>query len=124
MKRADMARRGAEQLFQAENAIESALCEVTALTSTLGRMRLESNLSMVVGQEAMGALVETITMLSNARGAMVKAHGALDGVKTQIGCGAVAVGAGDKDTTNPGGTGTGITGNAAFRVVRNGRTAA
>ncbi len=123
MKRVDMARRGAEQLFQAENAIEAALCEVTALTSTLGRMRLESNLSMVVGQEAMGALVETITMLSNARGAMVKAHGALDGVKTQIGCGAVSVGASDKDATTPG-TGTGVTGNAAFRVVRNGRTAA
>ena len=124
MKRAEMARRGAEQLFQAENAIEAALCEVTSLTSTLGRMRLESNLSMVVGQEAMGALVETITMLSNARGAMVKAHGALDGVKTQIGCGAVAVGQGDKDGSGAGTGGTGVTGAAGFSVVRNGRTAA
>lgn len=99
MKRADMARKGAEQLINAENAVELALCEVTALTSTLGRMRLDSNLSMVIGQEAMGALVESITMLSNARGAMVKAHGALDGVRTQIGCGAMAVG----DLPKPGG---------------------
>ena len=113
MKRAEMARRGAAQLFQAENAIESALCEVTALTSTLGRMRLESNLSMVIGQDAMGALVETITMLSNARGAMVKAHGALDTVKTQMGCGAVATGDGKKDDTA-------MPAPSGFHVVRDG----
>lgn len=119
MKRADMARRGAEQLITAENAVEAALCEVTALTSTLGRMRLESNLSMVIGQEAMGALVETITMLSNARGAMVKAHGALDTVKTQIGCGAVSAGELDKGdgSTKPAPTGF-------FKVVTDDRSAA
>ncbi|WP_443747870.1 hypothetical protein [Asticcacaulis solisilvae] len=117
MKRAEMARRGAEQLIQAENAVEAALCEVTALASTLGRMRLESNLSMVIGQEAMGALVETITMLSNARGAMVKAHGALDTVKTQIGCGAVAGGTWDKTGSDPSTT-------TGFHVVGDSRSAA
>ena len=86
MKRVDMVRSGAKQLITAENAVESALCEVTALASTLGRMRLESDMSMVYGQEAMSALVESITLLSNARGAMIKAHGALDTVKTQMGC--------------------------------------
>ncbi len=86
MKRIDMVRSGAKQLITAENAVESALCEVTALASTLGRMRLESDMSMVYGQEAMSALVESITLLSNARGAMIKAHGALDTVKTQMGC--------------------------------------
>ena len=96
MKRIEMARHGAQQLIIAENAVESALCEVTALASSLGRMRLDSNLSMVIGQDAMGALVESITLLSNARGAMIKAHGHLDGVKTQIGCGAVCVGDVDK----------------------------
>ncbi len=86
MKRADMVRYGAEQLLSAENAIETALCEATALTSKLGRMRMESRLSMVVGQDAMGALVEAINALTHARGAMVRAHGHLDDVKTQIGC--------------------------------------
>jgi hypothetical protein len=121
MKRAEMARRGAEQLFQAENAVEVALCEVTALASTLGRMRLESNLSMVIGQDAMGALVETITMLSNARGAMVKAHGALDSVKTQIGCKTVASGNGDKGT---GGGTTGTLPAAVLHVVSEEQSAA
>ncbi|MBW8733365.1 MAG: hypothetical protein JF571_03470 [Asticcacaulis sp.] len=113
-----MARKGAEQLINAENAVELALCEVTALTSTLGRMRLDSNLSMVIGQEAMGALVESITMLSNARGAMVKAHGALDGVKTQIGCGAVSLGDTGKDDTKK------VPAPSGFHVVGDDRNAA
>jgi len=86
MKRAEMVRYGAEQLLTAENAIEMALCEATALTSSLGRMRMDAKLSMVVGQDAMGALVEAINALTNARGAMIRAHGHLDTVKTQIGC--------------------------------------
>ena len=86
MKRVDMVRKGAKQLITAENAVENALCEVAALASTLGRMRLESDMSMVYGQEAMSALVESISLLSNARGAMIKAHGALNDVKAQMGC--------------------------------------
>ena len=96
MKRADMARNGAAKLIKAENAVEAALSEVTGLVSTLGQMRLESNLSMVVGQDAMDHLVASITMLSGARGSMIKAHKHLDTVKSQIGCGAVAMGALDK----------------------------
>ncbi len=86
MKRVDMVRSGTKQLIAAENAVETALCEVATLTSTLGRMRLESDMSLMYGQDAMSALVESIAMLSNARGAMIKAHGALNDVKTQMGC--------------------------------------
>jgi hypothetical protein len=86
MKRVDMVRNGTKQLITAENAVENALCEVAALASTLGRMRLESDMSMVYGQDAMSALVESISLLSNARGAMIKAHGALNDVKSQMGC--------------------------------------
>ena len=102
MKRADMVRSGAKQLITAENAVENALSEVAALASTLGRMRLESDMSMMYGQDAMTALVESMSMLSNARGAMIKAHGALDEVKTQMGCRTVMEGTGDgsKPTTD------------------------
>jgi len=86
MKRVDMVRSGTKQLITAENAVESALCEVATLASTLGRMRLESDMSLMYGQDAMSALVESITLLSNARGAMIKAHGALNDVKVQMGC--------------------------------------
>ncbi len=86
MKRVDMVRSGAKQLISAENAVETALVEVATLASSLGRMRLESDMSLMYGQDAMSALVESITLLSNARGAMIKAHGALNDVKAQMGC--------------------------------------
>lgn len=92
MKRTDMVRSGATQLITAENAIEMALSETTGLASHLGRMRIDGRLSMVIGQEAMGAIVEAITALSNARGAMIKAHAHLDDVKTQLGCKTMAMG--------------------------------
>ena len=102
MKRTDMVRQGATQLITAENAVETALCEVTALTSSLTRLRLDSNLSMVIGQEAMSALVETITLLSNARGTMVRAHGHLDEVKTQLGCRHLMMGGTEKPPVDDG----------------------
>ena len=96
-----MVRQGALQLTVAENAVETALMEVTKLVSNLGQMRLDSNLSPVLGQEAIDTLVESITLLSTTRGKMVVAHEQLDEVKTRIGCGAVAVGALDKGNDNP-----------------------
>ena len=86
MKRVDMVRSGTKQLITAENAVENALCEVAALAANLGRMRLESDMSLMYGQDAMSALVESITLLSNARGAMIRAHGSLNDVKSQMGC--------------------------------------
>ena len=92
MKRADMVRYGAEQLFNAENAIDLAICQSAVLLSELSRMRMESKLSGVIGQGAMDSAAEAITALTSARNAMVRAHGELDLVKVQIGCGAVSVG--------------------------------
>jgi hypothetical protein len=100
-----MVRSGTKQLITAENAVENALCEVAALASTLGRMRLESDMSMMYGQDAINALVESITMLSNARGAMIRAHSHLDQVKTKMGCRTVMEGGDDnsKPTDPPSG---------------------
>ena len=106
MKRVDMVRNGTKQLIAAENAVETALCEVATLASTLGRMRLESDMSLMYGQDAMSALVESIAMLSNARGAMIKAHSHLDGVKTQMGCRTVMEGTGNG--SKPGDPTTGL----------------
>ena len=96
-----MVREGAQQLTIAENAVETALMEVTKLVSSLGEMRLNSNLSPVLGQEAIHTLVESITLLSTTRGKMVAAHAQLDQLKTRIGCGAVAMGALDKGDASP-----------------------
>lgn len=92
MKRADMVRYGTEQLFNAENAIELALCQSATLISELSRMRMESRLSAIVGQEALDSAADVIIKLTEARRAIVLTHGHLNDVKTQIGCAAVASG--------------------------------
>ncbi|WP_052025078.1 hypothetical protein [Asticcacaulis sp. AC466] len=94
MKRSDMVLYGAEQLILSENAIEQALADTAGLASSLSRMRVDSRLSAVIGQDALCEVAEAITALTRARGAMVRAHGHLDAVKKQIGCGAVATGGG------------------------------
>ncbi|WP_031235863.1 hypothetical protein [Asticcacaulis sp. AC402] len=92
MKRADMVRYGTEQLFNAENAIELALCQSATLISELSRMRMEARLSAVVGQDALDSAADVILKLTEARRAIVQTHGHLNDVKVQIGCGAVAAG--------------------------------
>lgn len=91
-----MVRHGAAQLIDAENAVEAALCKVAGLITTLGEMRLNANLSTVIGQEAMDALAASTVKLAEARGTMIVAHNGLNGVKTQIGCRTVAAGTLDK----------------------------
>lgn len=92
MQRAEMVQRGAAQLFIAENAVETALCEVAVLANNIGRMRMDSRLSAVVGQEVIDDIADLYKRLSRARGVAVKLHKSLDGVKKQIGCGAIMVG--------------------------------
>lgn len=96
MKRADMVRTGAAQLMLAEEALERALVETSSLGVLLGQLRLQSGISMVVGQDAFDEIASTITGLTAARRSMVRAHERLDQVKTKIGCRTVAGGALDK----------------------------
>ena len=102
MQRTKMVHAGANQLIIAENALENALCEVAALGLQLGRMRMDSGLSAVVGQEAIEGVAALYSRLSKARRDAVQLHALLNQVKMQIGCGAVATGAdGGKPGTNP-----------------------
>jgi hypothetical protein len=94
VKRTEMVIHGAEQLFTAESSIKTALCDTAALISSLSRM--SGDVSVMIGQEAFEEAAATFTALTSARGAIVRAHNALDVVKNQMGCGAVSVG-----TTQP-----------------------
>ena len=95
MKRMDMVRTGAAQLVSAETAIEKAMGEVALLVHSLGTMRMDARLSMEVGHEAMGTIVDTMASLSTARTTIVRAHHQLSDVQTRLGCGAVAAGTGE-----------------------------
>ena len=96
-----MARKGAEQLFAAEAAIDRALSETASLAGLLPALRLDSGLSAVVGQDAIADVTRAISALAEARGAIVNSHGALNTVKDQIGCRTVSFGANDKPGETP-----------------------
>lgn len=96
MRKSDMVRQGAEQLFAAEDAIEKALMEVAALGQLLGKSRMDGNISAVVGQDAFDAIAATYLELSQARSKAVQLHHALKEVQIQIGCGTVMAGTGTK----------------------------
>lgn len=92
MRKADMVRANAQQLFVAEDAIETALSEVGKLAYMLSDSRVKTRLSAVVGQKAIDRLATLYHRLSVARGEVVELHHSLDEIKTQIGAGAVAMG--------------------------------
>lgn len=90
MQRQEMVKLGAEQLFKAERSIQVAMGDTAALISSLSQMS-QDNISIMIGQEAFEEIMASLTALTSARGAIARGHTALDLVKTDIGCGAVAV---------------------------------
>jgi hypothetical protein len=101
MKRTEAARAGAEKLMRAEAAIDAALRETAELMGLLPSLRLATKLSAVLGQEAVANLGETLAHIVSARRTIIETHSALATVRTQIGCGALAVGDMDKTEEPP-----------------------
>ena len=101
MKRTEAARAGAEKLMRAEAAIDAALRETAELMGLLPSLRLEAKLSAVLGQEAVANLGETLAHIVSARRTIIETHSALATVRTQIGCGAQAMGDLDKPPDVP-----------------------
>lgn len=87
-----MVRQGTQKLFVAEDSIEQAIRDVAGLASDLSDMRLSSNLSVTLGQDAFNGLASVMTTLTRARSEIIAVHKALDEVKTNIGCGANMIG--------------------------------
>ena len=101
MKRTEAARAGAEKLMRAEAAIDAALRETAELMGLLPSLRLETKLSAVLGQEALANLGETLAHIVSARRTIIETHSALATVRSQIGCGAMAMGDLDKGAEIP-----------------------
>ncbi|MFZ0268224.1 hypothetical protein [Caulobacter sp.] len=101
MKRTEAARAGAEKLARAEAAIDAALRETAELMGLLPSLRLETRLSAVIGQEAVANLGETLAHIVSARRTIIETHSALATVRSQIGCGALAMGDLDKGPEVP-----------------------
>ena len=101
VQRQEMVLHGAEKLFTAERSIKTAMCDTAALISSLSEMS-NQGISVMIGQEAFEEAAATFSALTTARGAIVRTHTALDDVKIQLGCGAMAMGGTD---AKPGQTG-------------------
>jgi hypothetical protein len=101
MKRIDAARAGAQKLMRAEAAIDAALRETAELMGLLPTLRLEANLSAVLGQDAVDEIGETLRHILAARRTIIRAHADLQMVREQIGCRTVSVGEMDKPPDVP-----------------------
>jgi len=95
-QRVEAVQKGASQLYTAEAAIDRALCETGALASLLPSLRMQANLSAVVGQDAVDEVCEAMIALARARRSIVATHARLADVRDQIGCRTVAEGGQDK----------------------------
>ncbi len=74
-----------QQLHLAERAIDRAVNEAAELVSKMTIGRLRANLAAEVGQPALEHVMDSLSRLSQARGAIVNAHGALLITQHQIG---------------------------------------
>ena len=75
----------AQELIPAETAVDEALIRLSSLQSAMLSARLDANLAVSVGQPALTALNEAMTMMMNARERVVETHRHLALAKDQIG---------------------------------------
>lgn len=90
-QRRQFAEQIATSLFEAEDAIDTALAKCAALAGAMP-LRREAGLSALIGQDAVESTSRSIAALTEARRAICEAHKQLDEAKTQIGLGAVTMG--------------------------------
>jgi hypothetical protein len=86
------AMRVARQLHAAEAAVDEALKAAAALAAMLPDARQQANLSALIGQGALEQVIESVSTLGQARGALVKAHKQLSITHEKIGLGEAAFG--------------------------------
>jgi hypothetical protein len=80
-----VARRVATKLRATETAVDAALAEATELMGDIIRGRRELNVSAVVTDPSMAKIAAAVAALTEARTAMVEAHGELDELRLRIG---------------------------------------
>ena len=85
MEKIFVVKKVAEQLWAAENAIDSAIADTARLMGGLVEARQDLQVSHIVTDAATGRIAESMAALAQARTAMVDAHHALYEAKLRIG---------------------------------------
>jgi hypothetical protein len=93
-ERIEAAQRIAADLHAAENAIDDAIVKIAKLAATLPMARMETKMSAIVGQDAVGKVTQAIAAAGSVRQMLADAHIALGETQKQVGLGARMFGAG------------------------------
>lgn len=96
MEKALVAQKLANKLFATEAAVDAAMAEAMTLLAGMAEARKEAGVSAVVGNEATAKIAEAISILAQARTAVVAAHGEMNDVKLRMGIRTKMIGVMDK----------------------------
>jgi dGTP triphosphohydrolase len=93
-QRVAAAQKIATDLHAAEDAIDQAIIKLAQLASTLPIARIETNMSAVVGQDAVSKVTQAVAAAGQVRQMVTDAHAALSETQRQVGLGERMFGAG------------------------------
>jgi len=95
-ERVSAAKKIATELHQAEEAIDEVMIRIAHLAATLPAARRDTNMSAIVGQEAMAKVANALAAAGDVRQLLTDAHLALTATQKEVGLGARMFGAGVK----------------------------
>lgn len=95
-ERVSGAKRIASELHEAEDSIDETMIRIARLAATLPTVRRDTNMSAIVGQEAMGKVAHALAAAGEVRQLLTDAHLALTATQKQVGLGTRMFGAGVK----------------------------
>ena len=95
-ERVSAAKKIAADLHHAEDAIDEAMIRIAQLAATLPTARRDTNMSAIVGQEAMSKVANALAAAGEVRQLLTDAHLALTVTQKEVGLGTRMFGAGVK----------------------------
>jgi hypothetical protein len=93
-ERREAALRVATHLFDAEQAVDTAISKLGALVAVIPLAREEAKLSAVLGQDALASLGRALSTAIQMREELIASHYQLDATKTLVGLRELAIGGG------------------------------
>jgi hypothetical protein len=93
-QRVAAAQKIAVDLHEAEEAIDQAIIKLAQLAGTLPIARFETNMSAIVGQDAVSKVTQAVAAAGQVRQMVTDAHEALSQTQREVGLGARMFGAG------------------------------
>jgi hypothetical protein len=93
-QRVAAAQKIATELHEAEEAIDQAIIKLCQLAGTLPLARFETNMSAIVGQDAVSKVTQAVAAAGQVRQMVTDAHAALSVTQREVGLGARMFGAG------------------------------